>query len=278
MLIDWFTVGAQIVNFLVLMALLKYFLYDRITDAMDEREKKINSRLEAADRKEKEAQEKVEALDQEKNKLDEKRDQLIAEAKEKAESKQKQWEHDAREEVEALRQRWTDALARQKDSFARDLRQSVVEQVYGVCRRALQDLADASLEERIIDTFVSRIQKMDSDQKKEWVQSLNTSDRPAVVRSAFETTTAMRQKITRALHDEISKALDVDYQTTPDMLAGIELKAAGKKIAWSLQDYLDTLQDSVVEALKKDADAETGGQKKQRPDADAEKETDKNDR
>jgi F-type H+-transporting ATPase subunit b len=271
MLIDWFTVGAQIVNFLILMALLKYFLYDRITGAMDAREEKINSRLEEAERKEKEAQEKVKALDEEKNKMTEKRDQLMAEAKEKAESRHKQWEQEAREEVEALRERWKDALARQKDSFARDLRQSVVEQVYGVCRRALEDLAGEALEERIIDTFISRIQKMDSGQKKQWVQSLKTADRPALVRSAFETKTAMRRKITRVLHDEISKELDVDYHTEPDMLAGIELKAAGKKIAWSLQNYLDTLEDSVAEALKKDAHAESGQQKKQRPDAGAEK-------
>jgi F-type H+-transporting ATPase subunit b len=278
MLIDWFTVGAQIVNFLILMALLKYFLYDRITGAMDAREEKINSRLEEADRKEKEAQERVEALDEEKNKMAEKRDQLMAEAKEQAESKHKQWEQDARNEVEDLRQRWKDALARQKDSFARDLRQSVVEQVYGVCRRALEDLADVSLEERIVDTFISRIQKMDSDQKKDWGQSLNTAQHTAVVRSAFEATTAMRQKITRALHDEIYKELDVDYQTEPDMLAGIELKADGKKIAWSLQDYLDTLEDNVVEALKKDAGAESRRKEKQSPKADTKKKNDNNDR
>ena len=271
MLIDWFTVGAQIVNFLILMALLKYFLYDRITGAMDAREEKINSRLQAADRKEKEAQEKIEALDEEKNKMAEKRDQLMAEAKEKAESRHKQWEQDAREEVESLRERWKDALARQKDSFARDLRQSVAEQVFGVCRRALEDLAGEALEERIVDTFISRIQKMDSDQKKEWGQSMVLFRSPALVCSAFETKTAMRRKITRVLHDEISKELDVDYDTEPDMLAGIELKAAGKKIAWSLQNYLDTLEDSVAEALKKDAHAESGQQKKQRPDAGAEK-------
>ena len=37
MLIDWFTVGAQIVNFLVLVGLLKYFLYEPILKAMDKR-------------------------------------------------------------------------------------------------------------------------------------------------------------------------------------------------------------------------------------------------
>ena len=41
MLIDWFTVGAQALNFLILVWLLKRFLYKPILDAIDAREKRI---------------------------------------------------------------------------------------------------------------------------------------------------------------------------------------------------------------------------------------------
>jgi hypothetical protein len=49
MLIDWFTVGAQIVNFLILVWLLKRFLYKPILDAIDAREKRIAAELADAD-------------------------------------------------------------------------------------------------------------------------------------------------------------------------------------------------------------------------------------
>ena len=45
MLIDWFTVFAQVVNFLILVALLKKFLYSRVTAAMDERAGEIAERF-----------------------------------------------------------------------------------------------------------------------------------------------------------------------------------------------------------------------------------------
>ena len=48
MQIDWFTVVAQIVNFLTLVGLLKKFLYGPIIRAMDDRERRIASRLEEA--------------------------------------------------------------------------------------------------------------------------------------------------------------------------------------------------------------------------------------
>jgi len=41
MLIDWFTVGAQALNFLILVWLMKRFLYKPVLHAIDEREMRI---------------------------------------------------------------------------------------------------------------------------------------------------------------------------------------------------------------------------------------------
>ena len=57
MLIDWFTVGAQALNFVVLVWLMKRFLYKPILDAIDAREKRIAAELADADAKKAEAQE-----------------------------------------------------------------------------------------------------------------------------------------------------------------------------------------------------------------------------
>ncbi|MFQ3186924.1 MAG: F-type H+-transporting ATPase subunit b, partial [Marinomonas primoryensis] len=51
MLIDWFTVIAQLINFLVLVWLLKRFLYRPILNAIDAREKRIADELADADEK-----------------------------------------------------------------------------------------------------------------------------------------------------------------------------------------------------------------------------------
>jgi len=56
MLIDWFTVGAQTLNFLILVWLMKRFLYKPIIDAIDAREKRIAAELADADAKRAEAQ------------------------------------------------------------------------------------------------------------------------------------------------------------------------------------------------------------------------------
>ena len=57
MLIDWFTIGAQALNFLILVWLMKLFLYAPILLAIDTREKRIAAELADADAKKAEARE-----------------------------------------------------------------------------------------------------------------------------------------------------------------------------------------------------------------------------
>ena len=78
MLIDWFTVAAQIINFLILVALLKHFLYGRIINAMDQREARITSRLEEAERKKSEAEDEAAAYSRKSQEFDLQREEMIS--------------------------------------------------------------------------------------------------------------------------------------------------------------------------------------------------------
>ena len=55
MLIDWFTVIAQAVNFLILVALLKHFLWGRLVRVIDEREQRVATQVAEAEKKNKTA-------------------------------------------------------------------------------------------------------------------------------------------------------------------------------------------------------------------------------
>ena len=80
MLIDWFTVGAQVVNFVILVWLMKHFLYKPILNAIDAREKRIASELADANAKRTEA-EKERADFENKNKaFDDQRSALLSKA------------------------------------------------------------------------------------------------------------------------------------------------------------------------------------------------------
>lgn len=256
MLLDWFTVIAQIVNFLILVALLKYFLYDRIIRAMDKREARIQSRLEDADRKKKEAEDEAQSYHRKNEEMKEKRDQMLAEAREEADGKRKELTRKAREEVENARVRWQESLDREQATFLLDLKQLAAREIYALSRKALKDLAGADLEERLADVFVSKLKQMKKEDKDVVRQSIRREENKAVVRSGFELSTGSRQKITKAARGEIAEGVDITYDSDPQMIMGIELKAGGEKVMWSIRHYLAELEARVKRVIEKAAQGE----------------------
>jgi F-type H+-transporting ATPase subunit b len=251
-LINWFTVLAQIVNFLILVVLLKFFLYDRIIKAMDERETKIRSRLNEAKAKAKEAEQEADAFRSRNKELENKREAMLAQAKEEAEAHRKALTEQARHAVTNLKSAWQDAIEREKDTFIQNLKTSTGIQVYAIARKALRDLADADLEDRTIERFLSGIRGMDNKKRDALSESIKQAGDEMLIRSAFELSPAQRQKVTKALHKHFSDAIAVHYETRSELIMGVELKARGHKIAWTLQNYLDELEENTLKILDKE--------------------------
>ncbi len=84
MLIDWFTVGAQAVNFLILVWLLKRFLYKPVLAAVDAREKKIAAQIADAAALDAKAQAERADLHQRSEALNREREGLLRKATEEA--------------------------------------------------------------------------------------------------------------------------------------------------------------------------------------------------
>ena len=84
MLIDWFTVGAQALNFLILVWLMKRFLYKPVLNAIDAREKLIAAELADAAAKKTEAQKEGDDFRKKKEDLDQQCAKLLSTATEEA--------------------------------------------------------------------------------------------------------------------------------------------------------------------------------------------------
>jgi F-type H+-transporting ATPase subunit b len=251
-LINWFTVLAQIVNFLILVVLLKFLLYDRIIKAMDEREAKIRSRLNEAKAKAKEAEQEADTFRLKNQKFEDTREAMLAQAKQDAEAHRKELTEQARHAATSLKSAWQDAIQREKATFIQNLKTSTGTQVYAIARKALSDIADADLEDRTIQIFLSAIRGIDKKKRDALVGSIKTAGDEVLIRSAFELSPAQRQKVTRALHKHFSDAITVHYETRSELIMGIELKVQGHKIAWTLQDYLDGLEGNTLRILDKE--------------------------
>jgi F-type H+-transporting ATPase subunit b len=253
--IDWFVLFCQVFNFLLLVYLLKRFLYGRIIKAMDDREAKIAARFAAAEEMKVKATEAAELYEKRNQSLNEAKDQMLNEATMAADAKRKELMEKVREEVDQVKARWQDMLVREQDAFFYDLRQRAAKQLFATARKALSDLADADLEERIIDEFIRRIQALDEEKSIQMRNAIRSGGNKVIIQSAFDIPGSRQQQIEGALKKQITNGFTLRYMKQPEIVSGIELRVNGHKIAWSLNEYLETLVESLTETLQKEAHA-----------------------
>jgi F-type H+-transporting ATPase subunit b len=253
--IDWFVLFCQIFNFLLLVYLLKRFLYGRIIKAMDDREAKITARFADAEDMKVKATEAAGLYEKRNQLLNEAKEQMLNEATMAADAKRKELMEKVREEVDKVKARWKDMLVREKDAFFSDLRQRAAKQLYATARKALRDLADADLEERIVDEFLRRVKELDEEKSVQIRKAISGGGNNVIIQSAFSISEQRRAQIEEVLKKQITNGFTIRYQQQPDIVSGIELRVNGHKIAWSLNEYLEALVESLTETLQKEAHA-----------------------
>lgn len=262
MLIDWFTVGAQALNFIILVWLLKRFLYRPILNAVDAREKRIAAELADADAKKAEAQKERNEFLHKNEEFDQKRAALLSKATDEAKAERQRLLDDARKAADALSAKRQEALRSDAVNLNQAIRRRTQQEVFAIAQKALKDLAATSLEERMTEVFTQRLRAMDGKVKEGLGVALKTGSEPALVRSAFDLPEAQRAAIQKTLNETFSAEVHVRFEAAPDLISGIELTTNGQKIAWSIAHYLASLEKGVGELLKEKAKPEAKAQPK----------------
>jgi F-type H+-transporting ATPase subunit b len=267
--IDWFTVVAQAINFLILVWLLKRFLYKPILHAIDEREKGIAAQLAEAEAKKAEAQKERDDFQHKNEVFDQARAALLKKAEDEAKVERQRLLDGARKDADALRAKRQDALRDEQLNLGQEIARWTQKEVFAVSRKALADLATASLEERMVDVFVHRLSALTGAAKEELVAALKASNQPARVRSALDLPPAQRKAIENTVNEAFGAEVHVRFETAPELVSGIELSTNGQKVAWSIADYLATLEKSVGELLQKETEPESKPDATLKPEAEA---------
>jgi F-type H+-transporting ATPase subunit b len=250
MLTDWFTIVAQALNFLILVWLMKRFLYKPILHAIDEREKRIAIELANADAKRAEAQKEHDEFQHKNAEFDQQRAALLSKATDQAQAERQRLIDEARKAADALSAKRQETLRNEERNLYQAISRRTQQEVFAIARKALTDLATVSLEERLGEVFTRRLRELDGKAKEALDEALKTASGPAVVRSAFDVPADQRAAIQNALNETFSAEIRVRFETAPDPIAGIELTSNGQKVAWSIADYLASLERGTDELLR----------------------------
>lgn len=245
--INWFTVIAQIVNFLILVWLLKRFLYKPVLNAIDEREKKIASQLEDAATKKAEAKKDQDLFRLKNETFDRERSEKMNEVHQQIDFEKQRLFEEVRKESTALRLKFEDSFKQQEQEIADRLKQKTKDAVFKIASKTLSDLASANLEEQVVNVFIEKIKDLDGVAKSKFIDSIKNNEGAITIKSVFDLSASSKKELENAIEKVTGKQNDLQYRLEPKIVSGIEIETASYKLSWNIESYLDSLnKDSIL--------------------------------
>lgn len=236
MRLDWFTVAAQIGNFLLLLWLLKRFLYRPVLTVMAARQQRIAAAQAEAQAKIAEA----EALQRDylarQQELATHREIALTRAREEVAAQRQTWLTQARAEVDESRERWRTELKREQQEHRQMLQREASQRLLALARRALRDLGNAELETHMAAALLARLQTLDGKTRQTLAQAVQEG---CAILTAFPLPGSQRQTLTVELQQLLGPVVNLDFRSDPTIPLGITLETPSQRLAWTLDSYLD---------------------------------------
>nr|MBC7613938.1 F0F1 ATP synthase subunit B [Pseudopedobacter sp.] len=248
MQINWFTVIAQLINFLLLVWLMKKYLYQPILNAIDEREKKIAAELSDAKNKMAAAKKEQDEFQKKNEVFDRHQKKMMDKVSSDAEKEKIKLLDAAQKEADDLKQKRAEEAKELAVHLNKERSKKTQEEVLAITKKALTELASTNLEEQTVQVFINKIKSIAGKDKKQFMDAFHAKSSPLSVKSAFKLSAKEEKSIKVAIADLLGEDGDYEFKTDAKMMGGVELATEGYKLSWSFSAYISSLEKSIAVA------------------------------
>lgn len=248
MQINWFTVIAQILNFLVLVWLMKRYLYKPILSTIDDREKKIAAQLADAKTKKAEAKSEQDEFNKKNEVFDQQKKDMMDKAATEAGALSQKLLEEAKNNAKALQDKLEKAAKEQQADLNHQMKQKTEQEVFAITKKVLTDLADVNFEAQSVNAFIKRVSEIKENEKDQFIKALHSGSGPIQVQSAFDLSEKQQTEIKSAISKMLGTKPSFEFKTSPALIGGIELTTNGYKLGWSIAAYVNSFEKSIAEA------------------------------
>jgi F-type H+-transporting ATPase subunit b len=237
MTINWWTLGLQAVNVLVLVWLLSRVFWRPVAQAIAKRQDKAQSMLDAAKTAQSEADAARTEIATTRNEMAAERETLLAEAATKADTAAKAAMAEAAEKAETLRKTAQQDSEREAHSMRADNEAHSVELAVEIAQKLLARLGKREVHDTFVDLLVEAIDQLDPNDKQMLVDTTEAIDLVAAV----ELDDAAKTKVIVAVGKALGGEPKLNFVSDPELIAGFEMRTAHFVLRNSWQSDLSTI-------------------------------------
>lgn len=156
--IDWRIIW-QVINFLVLVWLLKRYLYKPITEMLDKRHEKIKNEISSAENSNKEAERHRQRYEAELGKARERAQEIIEDAERRGKEKAQEIISEAKDEALRIQKRNIEEIARAKEEAMAQLKQELAAMSLMIASKYMQEELYKGQQEKLIEKYINTLDK-----------------------------------------------------------------------------------------------------------------------
>lgn len=238
MTLDWTTVVLEIVNFLVLVWILRHFLYRPVLRVVEQRRAAVAAELADAD----ERRARAEALrEQYENRLAEwqqARQHAREALTQELEQKRKRAMVELRAELAAEREREHVVAEREAHELETGRTSAAIALGARFATRLIEDFAGPELEARIVARVITELEQLPEARRAALRHAVVDGHAEVELTSAHELDEAQRHRLAEALREALDCTVHCRFVEQPDLIAGVRLVIGGWSVEANLRDEL----------------------------------------
>lgn len=241
--LNWSTFLLEIINFLVLVWILKRFLYRPVLDVLEKRQQKIEQSLSDAEKSTTEAaalqqqyQGQLDDLELEKQHA---RETLLQEIQTEKTQRLEQLQT----ELEKEREKASVIEKRQQAETIRQYEKNAHQQGARFAASLLSKLTGPELEQRLFDLLIKTLDELDEDRQRELLNSYTTATDNITVTSAYALSDEQQQQLENSLTTLCKQSIPVTFQQDAELLAGFRIVIGAWVLRINIQDELSSFAE-----------------------------------
>ena len=236
--LSWSTFVLEIINFLVLVWILKRFLYKPVLAVIAERRAGIEKKLADAETLHADAQSLRERYETRVAEWNRERERAVEGLDKEIEAQRRRRLAELETSIEQERQKAALVEEHRQADAARRLEDKALAQSLQFATRLLEPLAGPEMHQRLVDLVVRELDDLGPERAKE-LRNDSTADTPISIASALPLPPEQQQRLTARLKTALALEGPVSFEVVADLLAGIRISVGAWVLGMSLRDELE---------------------------------------
>lgn len=236
--INWTTFALEILNFLVLVWILKRFLYKPVLDIIAQRRGAVEKILREAEDAKREAEALQKSLAGRQAKSEQERQQARDELRQEIEKLRAQQLVALRSELDAEREKSRAIEQGRQSAITRDAEASALTLAARFATRLLEQVSSPELEMRLLEIITRNLSQLSEADIARLRSGWTNEPEGALVTSAYPIPASQSERLEQVLTTLVGARIPVRYEQIPDLLSGVRINIGTWALGANLGDEL----------------------------------------